>query len=164
MTPKTETAYFAGGCFWGVEYLMQPKKGVLKTAVGYMGGHVDAPTYEAVCGGRTGHKETTEIVFDPTITSFEELARFFFEIHDPTQANGQGPDIGEQYESFIFYTNDAQKAVAEKLIAELVAKGFAVATTLEAAGKFWRAEEYHQDYYRKTGKAPYCHFFTPRFS
>ncbi len=159
----TETAYFAGGCFWGTEHLLKGLQGVISTSVGYMGGRKEAPTYEEVCRGNTGHAETVEISFDPTKVSFEELARFFFEIHDPTQLNRQGPDVGSQYRSAVFYTNETQKATVLKLIELLKARGFKVVTELAPAGKFWPAEDYHQDYYETTGKAPYCHFYQKRF-
>jgi len=156
-------AYFAGGCFWGVEHLFKNVKGVVSLDVGYMGGHTDNPTYEQVCTGRTGHLETMEVVFNPGEVNFETLAKLFFEIHDPTQSNGQGPDIGEQYKSAIFYTDDEQKQIAEKLILILKEKGYKVVTQVREANKFWVAEDYHQDYYSKTGKKPYCHFYTKRF-
>jgi len=160
---RTERAIFAGGCFWGVEALLKDKAGVIETTVGYTGGHTDRPTYHDVCYTDTGHAEAVEVIFDPDVVSFEALCRYFFEIHDPTQVNGQGPDRGYQYRSAVFYTSDEQKAITEKLIAELKAKGFKVATQVQKAGKFWKAEEYHQDYYAKTGKAPYCHHYTKRF-
>lgn len=160
---KTETAYFAGGCFWGVEYFFQKEKGVLSTRVGYMGGHLKHPTYDDVCEGNTGHAETMEVVFDPAQTSYETLARLFFEIHDPTQVNRQGPDIGEQYRSEIFYVNDEQKQIAEKLIKILKDKGYKVATKVTKADTFWVAENYHQSYYQKNGHHPYCHGYTKRF-
>jgi peptide methionine sulfoxide reductase msrA/msrB len=159
----TGTAYFAGGCFWGVEYYLKKEPGVISTRVGYMGGHTKNPTYKEVCTGSTGHAETLEVVFDPSRTSYEKLARLFFETHDPTQRNRQGPDIGEQYRSAIFYTDDNQKKTAEKLIDILKNKGFRVATELAKADTFWVAEKYHQDYYGKTGKLPYCHGYTKRF-
>jgi len=159
----SETAYFAGGCFWGTEHLLKSMEGVISTSVGYMGGRKEAPTYEEVCRGNTGHAETVEILFDPAKVSFEKLARFFFEIHDPTQLNRQGPDVGSQYRSAVFYTNESQKATALKLIELLQARGFKVVTELAPAGKFWPAEDYHQDYYEVTGKAPYCHFYQKRF-
>lgn len=159
----SEEAFFAGGCFWGVEYWFDQHPGVLFAESGYMGGSKDYPTYEDVCTGRTGHAETVRVVFDPTRTSYEEMARLFFEIHDPTQVNRQGPDVGEQYRSVVFYRDEEQRAVAERLIAALKARGLRVATRLEPAGRFWRAEEYHQDYYRKTGKQPLCHTRVERF-
>jgi len=160
---KTEKAYFAGGCFWGVEYFFQQKKGVVSTNVGYMGGHTKNPTYQQVCSGTTGHAETMEVVFDPSQTDFEKLARLFFEIHDPTQVNRQGPDIGEQYRSAIFYVNEDQKRIAEKLIKILEQKDYKIATQIVKASQFWKAEDYHQQYYQNNGKRPYCHTYTKRF-
>jgi peptide methionine sulfoxide reductase msrA/msrB len=160
---KTDTAIFAGGCFWGVEYFMQKEPGVISTTVGYTGGTTKNPTYEEVCSKKTGHVEAIEIAFDPQKTSFEKIARLFFEIHDPTQVDRQGPDIGEQYRSEIFYRNEEQKAIAEKLIDLLRDKGFKVATKLTRATEFWKAENYHQDYYSKGGSLPYCHGYTKRF-
>jgi peptide methionine sulfoxide reductase msrA/msrB len=154
---KTEKAIFAGGCFWGVEYYFQNAKGVLSTEVGYIGGNKDNPTYKEVCSGKTGHIEAMQVTYDASQTSYEELARLFFEIHDFTQTNGQGPDIGEQYLSEIFYFDDAQKETSEKLIKLLTDKGFKVATTLRKATTFWKAEDYHQEYYQKNGHEPYCH-------
>jgi len=154
---KTETAIFASGCFWGTEYYLQKAKGVISTTVGYTGGKVKNPSYNQVCTGRTGHAEAVEVEFDPTLTSFEILARLYFETHDFTQVNGQGPDIGTQYRSVIFYTNDKQKEVVEKLVKELSQKGYQVATSIEKAGEFYEAEKYHQDYYSKSGGNPYCH-------
>ena len=159
----TDTAYFAGGCFWGTEHLLQSKEGVLSTRVGYMGGHAENPTYHEVCSDTTGHAETVEVIFDPARTDFETLARYFFEIHDPTQKDRQGPDIGGQYRSAIFYTNDSQKQTAEKLIAILKGKEYDVVTELSRADKFWLAEAYHQDYYNQTGQRPYCHIYQKRF-
>ena len=156
-------AYFAGGCFWGVEYLMQQQPGVISTRVGYMGGHTQNPTYQEVCADTTGHAETMEVVFDTTKTDFETLACYFFEIHDPTQINRQGPDVGDQYRSAIFYTDDNQKQIAEKLINLLKSKGYKVATEVTKADTFWQAEAYHQDYYQHTGKQPYCHTYQKRF-
>jgi len=162
-TTSTQTAYFAGGCFWGTEYLLSQFKGVVSARVGYMGGHTDSPTYEQVCSGKTGHAETVEVEFDPAKVSYEEVAKYFFEIHDPTQVNRQGPDVGTQYRSEVFYVNDAQKKTAEKLIGILKDKGYDVATTVAPAGTFWAAEKYHQDYYAHNGKEPYCHIYQKRF-
>lgn len=156
-------AYFAGGCFWGVEELMKKLPGVLETRVGYMGGHVANPTYEEVCTGLTGHAETLEIIYDPEKITYEKLVHTFLEIHDPTQRMRQGPDIGSQYRSSIFYLTEAQKRLAEKLLNQLKQKGFDIATSLEPASYFYKAEEYHQNYYQKTGKEPYCHRHVKRF-
>ena len=130
---------------------------------GYTGGHKKNPTYEEVCSGSTGHIEAVEIKFMPDEVSYEELAKLFFEIHDPTQENGQGPDIGEQYLSVVFYQNEQQKEITEKLISQLEKKGYDVATGLLPADKFWPAEDYHRKYYEKKGKKPYCHIRTSRF-
>jgi len=161
--PKLGRAIFAGGCFWGVEYYLQKAPGVIMTTVGYIGGKKDYPTYEDVCSHATGHAEAVEVIFDPAVTSFEKLAKLFFEIHDPSQVNRQGPDVGDQYRSAIFYLNEEQKKMAEKLIEELGKKGIKAATEVVPAGKFWTGEEYHRSYYRKKGGAPYCHVPVKRF-
>lgn len=160
---KLEKIYFAGGCFWGVEYHFQNLPGIISTKVGYMGGNTDNPTYEQVCNLDTGHAETLEIIFDTSKTSFEDLAKLFFEIHDPTQVNRQGPDIGNQYRSEIFYTNETQKNIAQKLTNILKEKGYKVATKLTEAKTFWEAENYHQKYYFKKNEKPYCHIYTKKF-
>ncbi len=160
---SSDTAIFAGGCFWGVEYFMKKAKGVISTSVGYTGGHKDHPTYEQVCSGQTGHYEAIEVVFDPSKTSFEEVAKLFFEIHDPTQMNHQGPDFGEQYRSAVFYRSLDQKKTTEKLISALKSKGYAVVTEVKPAKTFWKAEAYHQDYYNHKGSSPYCHGYVQRF-
>jgi peptide methionine sulfoxide reductase msrA/msrB len=160
---KTEKAIFAGGCFWGVEYYMEKAKGVISTKVGYIGGKTENPTYKEVCSHTTGHAEAVEITFDPQKTTFEEVAKLFFEIHDPTQIDRQGPDIGDQYRSEVFYLNDDQKKTTEKLIKILEQKGFEVVTRLEKAGTFYEAEDYHQQYYDHKGSLPYCHGYVKRF-
>ena len=160
---QVATAIFAGGCFWGVEYYFQNAKGVLSTQVGYTGGFTQNPTYKEVCAHKTGHIEALEVTYDPALTSYEALAKLFFEIHDPTQANGQGNDIGEQYLSIVFYLDDVQKTTTEKLIGQLQLKGYKVATKLIKATKFWPAEDYHQQYYEKGGGTPYCHHRVSRF-
>lgn len=159
-----ERALFASGCYWGTEYYMQQADGVIATAVGYTGGHVANPSYREVCNGTTGHAETVEVIFDPAKTDFETLARLFFETHDPSQMNRQGPDIGTQYRSGIFYLSDEQQLISEKLVKELESKGYDVATEITKAGVFYEEEkDYHHDYYQKTGGTPYCHAYTKRF-
>lgn len=160
---KTDTAYFASGCFWGTEYYLKKPEGVISTTVGFMGGHKENPTYKEVCTKTTGHVETTQVVFDPSKVSYEDLVKLFFETHDFTQLDGQGPDIGPQYLSVIFYTGPEQKAVAEKYKAILQQKGFRVATQIRPASTFWPAEDYHQDYYDHKGTSPYCHRYHKLF-
>jgi peptide methionine sulfoxide reductase msrA/msrB len=160
---QTKKAYFAGGCFWGVEYWFKKTDGVIAVRSGYMGGHVKQPTYKEVCTGRTGHAETVEVEYNPAKVNFQELAHLFFEIHDPTQRNGQGPDVGNQYRSVIFYADEEQRVTAKRLIEQLREKGLDVVTGVEQAVNFWPAEEYHQNYYEKTGRQPYCHVRTKRF-
>jgi peptide methionine sulfoxide reductase msrA/msrB len=156
-------AYFAGGCFWGVEYFFEQNEGVVSAVSGYMGGALKNPSYHDVSYGNTGHLEVVEVTYDLNKVSYETLARFFFEIHDPTQADGQGPDIGERYLSAIFFNNNEEKITAQKLIDILTKKGYQVVTKVLPAGTFWKAEEYHQDYYNKNKKKPYCHVYTKRF-
>lgn len=158
-----ERALFAAGCFWGVQSFFKNAPGVIETHVGYTGGEVVHPTYQEVCSGKTGHKEALEVVFDTKKTNFSNLAKLFFEIHDPTQSDGQGPDIGDQYLSCIFYLTKAQQTEAEQLKNMLIKKGFLVATEILPASLFYLAEDYHQDYYAKTGHTPYCHRHIKRF-
>ncbi|WP_243348034.1 bifunctional methionine sulfoxide reductase B/A protein [Parabacteroides sp. FAFU027] len=158
-----DTAYFASGCFWGTEYYFERAKGVITTDVGYMGGHLKHPTYKEVCTGTTGHVETTQVVFDTRKTTYEEMVKLFFETHDFTQVDGQGPDIGPQYHSVLFYENEQQHALAEKYMQILRQKGYHVATKLAPASQFWRAEEYHQNYYTHKNGTPYCHIYRKIF-
>jgi methionine-S-sulfoxide reductase len=155
---REDTAIFAAGCFWGVQFYFDQVPGVLETTAGYTGGHVDNPTYEQVCTHKTGHAEAVKIVFDPEKVSYKTLLTQFFRMHDPTQLNRQGPDIGDSYRSAVFYQNDAQKKQAENLIDELNKAKFAgkIVTTLERASAFWPAEDYHQKYTEKTGHGM-CH-------
>ncbi len=159
----TEEALFAAGCFWGVEYYLKRLAGVLKTEVGYSGGTRSHPTYENVCSGATGHYEVIRVIYDPTKLNYADIVKYFFEIHDPTQTMGQGPDTGQQYLSAIFYYNAQQEKIALHVIDQLNALGYAVATKLFPASTFWPAENYHQDYYAKTGKTPYCHRYEKKF-
>lgn len=156
---QTEKATFGAGCFWGVEARFGEIPGVLETAVGYEGGSLNQPTYKDVCTDRTGHAEVVELVFNPAQVSFESLLDAFFSLHDPTQLNRQGPDWGTQYRSAVFAHSDAQKKTAEAKIAELNASGIfrkPIATTIEPATTFWKAEEYHQKYLEKRGMVS-CH-------
>ncbi len=156
-------AIFAGGCFWGVEHHLQQEDGVLEVTSGFIGGTTDNPSYKDVCYKDTGHAEAVEVVYDKTRTDYETLARVFFEIHDPTQVDRQGPDVGDQYRSEIFYLDEDQKEVAEKLIGLLRDKGLKIATRVTQATTFWPAEDYHQDYYARKGAQPYCHARVQRF-
>jgi peptide-methionine (S)-S-oxide reductase len=158
-TDTTQTATFAAGCFWGVEKIFGELPGVRSTRVGYTGGTVADPSYEEVCTGRTGHAEAIEVAYDPSKVSYEELVEFFFTHHDSTTRNRQGNDVGTQYRSAIFYHTPEQRAVAERAIRALDASGVLrgkVTTTLEPAGPFYAAEEYHQDYLKKNPNG-YCH-------
>jgi len=153
----TETATFAAGCFWGVEDKFLRLPGVLSTRVGYTGGTTKNPTYGQVCSGTTGHAEAVEVVFDPTIVSYKELLARFFAFHDPTQVNRQGPDVGTQYRSVIFYHNDEQKEAALAMIEKLSReKKFArpIATQVAPASEFYQAEDYHQKYFQKRRQRP----------
>lgn len=156
-------AYFAGGCFWGVEYFLQKLDGVKEVISGFMGGHVKNPSYYEVVRSNTGHLETVEVIYDNSKISYEELAKAFFEIHDPTQTNGQGPDIGAQYLSVVFVNSEEEKKSVAKLIGELESKGFKVATKIRDKSVFYPADESHQNYYDKKGSRPYCHGYVKRF-
>lgn len=157
------TVYFASGCFWGTEFYFMKATGVLETAVGFMGGKLENPSYEEVCTKNTGHLEVTEITYNTAETTYEELVKLFFETHDFSQADGQGPDIGSQYLSCIFYTTPEQKQMAEKYIQKLKKRGYEVATMLKPATRFWKAEDYHQQYYQHKGAKPYCHKYKKIF-
>ncbi|HYJ32018.1 MAG TPA: peptide-methionine (S)-S-oxide reductase MsrA [Candidatus Binatia bacterium] len=160
-----EKATFAAGCFWGVESMFRAVPGVLDVAVGYTGGRTEHPTYEDVCTGRTGHAEAVEVVYDPARVSYDTLLGVFFENHDPTTPNRQGPDVGEQYRSAIFVHSPEQEREARAKVAELEgAKRFRrpIVTQVVPAAPFWRAEEYHQRYFEKKGIAPTCHMPAPR--
>jgi methionine-S-sulfoxide reductase len=155
---KKETAIFAGGCFWGVQFYFDHVPGVLETTVGYVGGRKNKPTYDEVLTHTTGHAEGVKIVFDPEKVSYETLLKHFFRLHDPTQLNRQGPDIGDNYRSAIFYQNDDQKTKAQKMIDDLneTKFGHGIVTKLEPNSTFWPAEEYHQKFTQKTGQGA-CH-------
>lgn len=161
--PNIEVGIFACGCFWGTQHHYSKEKGVTKTLAGYTGGKEEFPTYEEVRGHKTHHIEAVIVEFDKNITTYENLCKLFFEIHDPAQTDGVGPDIGPQYRSCIFYRNDEQKGIAEDIINLLRAKGEEVNTLLLPAENFYIGEDYHQDYYDKTGGEPYCHTRVKKF-
>ena len=157
-----EKAIVAGGCFWGVEYWMKKLDGVKKVQSGFIGGLGAYPTYLDVCAGNTGFAEAVELIFDPKRVSYKKLLHYFFEIHDPTQKERQGPDEGNQYRSAIFYLSPEQGETAAAVKKELEKQGVSVVTEIIPASRFYQAEEYHQDYYAKTGHTPYCHVRIPR--
>lgn len=160
---EQKRAIFAAGCFWGVQHQFQRVNGVLNTIVGYTGGVEENPQYTEVKAHQTHHVEAIIVDYDADIVSYEDLCKVFFEIHDPAQTNGVGPDIGPQYRSEIFYLNKEQKLIAESVITLLRSKGYEVNTLLRPAEKFWVGEEYHQHYYDKTGGEPYCHIRVKKF-
>lgn len=160
---KYETAILAGGCFWGVEYYLQKIDGVESVVSGYTGGNIKNPSYAEVSSGKTGHAEAVKVLYDPQKVSYKEIVRTFLEIHDPGQVNRQGPDIGEQYRSEIFFMNEYQRNIARELLDILRDKGYDIATELTRASEFYQAEKYHQDYYFLNGSTPYCHGYTKRF-
>jgi peptide-methionine (S)-S-oxide reductase len=158
---KEQTAVFGGGCFWCIEAIFQRLNGVKHVESGYMGGHVDNPTYRQVCGGDTGHVEVVRVTFDTDEISYRELLDVFFTVHDPTTLNRQGNDAGEQYRSVIFYSDEEQQRIAEDVIAEMTAaKAFPepIVTAVEPASEFYIAEDYHQNYYNENSRQPYCTF------
>ncbi|MFB6300991.1 MAG: peptide-methionine (S)-S-oxide reductase MsrA [Halobacteriales archaeon] len=155
----TAIATFAGGCFWCIEAALKQLEGVHSATSGYCGGHVEDPSYEEVCSGTTGHAEAVRVVYDPDVISYEELLEIFFKIHDPTQLNRQGPDIGEQYRSAIFYHDETQRELAEGFIEELEAADIyddSIVTEVAPLDTFYEAEEYHQDYFEKNPDDAYC--------
>jgi peptide-methionine (S)-S-oxide reductase len=155
----TEKATFGGGCFWCIEAAFEPLDGVESVVSGYAGGHVEEPTYEAVCSGNTGHAEVVQLEFDPETISYEELLEVFFTVHDPTQLNRQGPDVGSQYRSIVLAHDDEQYEQAQSYVEALdEAGGYDddVVTELEHLETFYRAEEYHQDYFEKNPNDAYC--------
>lgn len=159
--PATQTAIFAGGCFWCIEAVFLEIEGVASVEPGYMGGDTPNPTYRDICTGDTGHAEVIRIEFDPTIVSYADLLEIFFAIHDPTTLNRQGNDIGTQYRSSIFYTSNEQKNAAEAAIAILTETGTyasTIVTEITPAATFYRAEDYHHDYYQNNPYQPYCQF------
>jgi len=154
-----EIATLAGGCFWCTEAIFKRLKGVKSVTPGYAGGHVENPTYDEVCTGTTGHAEAIQIVFNPKIISFEKLLDVFFHLHDPTSLNQQGPDVGEQYRSAIFYHSEKQKEIALKLKGKLDKSGKfskSIVTQIKPFTNFYKAEEYHQNYYDRNNSAAYC--------
>ncbi len=161
--PDEAKAWFAGGCFWGVEYYLEKLPGVKSVVSGYMGGTKPHPTYRDVSRGDSGYLETVEVTYDPAQINYETLAKTFFEIHDPTQEGRQGPDVGPQYQSAVFYRDEKEKRVLESLIERLRRNGYDVRTKLLKAKAFYPAEGYHQDYYVRHHKQPYCHGYVKRF-
>ncbi len=156
-----QTAVLGGGCFWCLEAIFQRLNGVEDVESGYMGGQVENPTYRQVCGGDTGHVEVVRIVFNPDEISYRDLLDVFFTVHDPTTLNRQGNDVGEQYRSVIFYMNEEQQRIAEETIAELIAaQAFPepMVTAVEPVSTFYKAEDYHQNYYNENSRQPYCMF------
>lgn len=154
-------ATFGAGCFWCTEAVFQNVKGVIKSVSGYMGGQVKNPTYAQVCGGDTGHAEVIEVEYNPEVISFEELLLIFFKTHNPTTLNRQGNDVGTQYRSAVFYTDDEQKAAAEAMIKQLDAEGIfdhKIVTQVVPVETFYKAEGYHQDYFNNNSSQPYCAF------
>lgn len=159
-TDGTEVATFAGGCFWCTEAVFDQLKGVDKVQSGYAGGHVPSPSYELVCTGTTGHAEAIQITFDPKVISYKQLLEIFFHVHDPTTLNRQGPDVGTQYRSAVFYHNEQQKREADEVIKEIQAEKVwddrQIVTEVVPFKAFYPAEDYHEDYYRLHGEQPYC--------
>jgi peptide-methionine (S)-S-oxide reductase len=163
---ERETAYLAGGCFWGMQDLVRKLPGVIETRVGYTGGTTENPVYEQVKTGRTGHAEALKVVFDPSVLSYEKLLHFFFQMHDPTTKDRQGNDIGSQYRSAIFYLGEEQKKTAERVVAAVDASGKwpgKVVTEIVEAGPWYDAEGYHQDYLENFPEGYTCHYVRPQW-
>lgn len=160
---NSETAIFAAGCFWGVQHYFQRKNGVLNTYVGYIGGEEEYPTYDEVRAHHTHHIEAILVEYNPAEVSYTDLCKLFFEIHDPAQTDGQGPDKGSQYRSAVFYKDEEQLTITNELISILREKGYEVNTLIKPATRFWIAEGYHQNYYENTGGSPYCHVRRRKF-
>ena len=159
--PQPEIATLGGGCFWCLEAVYLEMEGILQVESGYMGGRLENPTYEQVCTGRTGHVEVVQLTFDASVVSFREVLDVFFGIHDPTTRDRQGNDVGPQYRSVIFYHDEHQRTIAEEMITELNAASIfpePIVTAIEPAGVFYKAEEYHQEYFRNHPRQPYCAF------
>src|SRR6478752_8244593 len=158
---STETATFGTGCFWCTEAIFKELEGVISVMPGYSGGQTANPTYKEVCRGETGHAECTQVVYEPSKISYDELLEVFFKVHDPTSLNRQGADVGTQYRSAIFYHSPAQKQAAEAKIAELTAAQLfdrPIVTEIAPAGPFYKAEDYHQGYFRANPDQPYCQY------
>ena len=162
---RYKKAYFASGCFWGVEYWFDQQEGVINATSGYMGGHTKDPSYYEICQKDTGHLETVEVTYDPKVISYEALCKLFFETHDPEQMNGQGPDIGSQYLSAVFTNDVSEEDTVQMLINQLEDRGMNIATMIKDANEhtFYKAEEEHQNYYKLRNSTPYCHAYTKRF-
>ena len=156
-------AYFSAGCFWGVEYYFKRLKGVTKTVVGFMGGELENPSYKQVKTGTTGHLETIEVEYDPDIVSYEALVRYFFEIHNFEQVDGQGIDIGTQYLSAIWFNDNTERDTAIKVFGELMQMGYSPVTQIRTVMSFYPAEDYHQDYLDERGETPECHVWRKIF-
>ena len=157
--PAREIATLGGGCFWCLEAVYQELRGVEKVESGYSGGHVPNPTYRAVCSETTGHAEVVQVTFDPSVVSYKDILEVYFTIHDPTTLNRQGADVGTQYRSVIFYHDDEQRGIAERVISELESEGIwsdQIVTEVEPFDEFYVAEDYHQNYFRNNGFQPYC--------
>ena len=164
MSENYETATLAGGCFWCIEAAFKELDGVVEATSGYAGGNVKDPSYEAVCRGTTGHAEAVKVVYDPDVLAYEDILEVFFTIHDPTTKDQQGPDVGSQYRSAVYYHDENQRETVEEFVAQLDSGTFEsyendeIITEIEPLERFWVAEEYHQDYYEKNPSDRYCQF------